>query len=307
MIFSNSLLIHLMRGGVSNSEQRLIEIISQDQPLMIARFGSVELGAFVNYLQVVGKLKDSENYSLIKYLKDECFPNWYSIATRTSLSRQAGFFPCTNEMLTNWGKMVLNDINDLDVLLTWLGGEKYIKSYLNGCEKIYNSYIYFPFLFANPWTIVLENKKVLVISPFAETIESQYEKRKKLFKDQTVLPQFDLKTIKAYNVLGGVNPYPNISNWFDALEDMKRQIDETDFDIALIGCGAYAFNLAAHVKRKGKKGITLCGGLQTLFGIYGARHEEDFKKFGILNEYWVRPRSNERPSGFQNVENGAYW
>ena len=47
--------------GVSNSEQRLIEIISQDQPLMIARFGSVELGAFVNYLQVVGKLKDSEN------------------------------------------------------------------------------------------------------------------------------------------------------------------------------------------------------------------------------------------------------
>ena len=76
---------------------------------------------------------------------------------------------------------------------------------------------------------------------------------------------------------------------------------------ALCGCGAYAFNLAAHVKRKGKKGITLCGGLQTLFGIYGARHEEDFKKFGILNEYWVRPRSNERPSGFQNVENGAYW
>lgn len=60
MICSNSLLIHLMRG-VSNSEQRLIEIISQDQPLMIARFGSVELGAFVNYLQVVGKLKDSEN------------------------------------------------------------------------------------------------------------------------------------------------------------------------------------------------------------------------------------------------------
>ena len=81
----------MIRGG-SNSEQRLIEIISQDQPLMIARFGSVELGAFVNYLQVVGKLKDSENYSLIKYLKDECFPNWYSIATRTNLSRQADFY-----------------------------------------------------------------------------------------------------------------------------------------------------------------------------------------------------------------------
>lgn len=75
-----------------------------------------------------------------------------------------------------------------------------------------------------------------------------------LFKDKTVLPQFDFKIIKAYNVLGGVNPYSNVSNRFDALEDMKRQIDETDFDIALIDCGAYAFNLAAYVKRKGKKG-----------------------------------------------------
>lgn len=307
MIFNNNQLIQMMRGGVSDSEQRLIEIISQDRPLMIARFGSVELAAFVNYLQVSGKLKDSADYSLVKYLKDECFPNWYSIATRTSLSRQAGFFPCTNEILTNWGNLVLNDIKELDVLLTWLGGEKNIKSYLNGCERIYNSYIYFPFLFANPWTAVLKNKKVLVISPFSETIESQYEKREKLFKDENVLPQFELKTIKAYNVLGGVNSYPDISNWFDALENMKRQIDETDFDIALIGCGAYAFNLAAYVKRKGKKGLTLCGGLQTLFGIYGTRHEDDFRKMGILNDYWVRPGSNERPIGFQNVENGAYW
>ena len=296
-----------MMGGVSDSEQRLIEIISQNRPLMIARFGSVELAAFVNYLQVTDKLKDSQDYSLVKYLKDECFPNWYSIATRTSLSRQAGFFPCTNKMLTKWGDLVLNDIKDLDVLLTWLGGEKYIESYLNVNEKIFNSYIYFPFLFANPWTQVLKNKKVLVISPFSDTIESQYKRRKKLFKNQLVLPEFELKTIKAYNVLGGENSYPNINNWFDALEDMKHQIDAIDFDIALIGCGAYAFNLAAYVKRKGKKGLTLCGGLQTLFGIYGVRHEEDFRKLGILNEYWVRPKNDERPKGFQNVENGAYW
>lgn len=66
----------------------------------------------------------------------------------------------------------MNDVKDFDVLLAWLGGEKYIKSYLNGCERIYNSYNYFPFLFTNPWTVVLKNKKVLVISPFAETIES---------------------------------------------------------------------------------------------------------------------------------------
>ena len=33
---------------------------------------------------------------------------------------------------------------------------------------------------------------------------------------------------------------------------MKMQMDEEDYDIALIGCGAYGMSLAAHAKRKGK-------------------------------------------------------
>ena len=50
---------------------------------------------------------------------------------------------------------------------------------------------------------------------------------------------------------------------------MKSQMDQTDYDIALIGCGAYGFPLAAHAKRMGKQAIHMGGSLQLLFGIRG--------------------------------------
>ncbi|WP_274095727.1 hypothetical protein [Riemerella anatipestifer] len=40
--------------------------------------------------------------------------------------------------------------------------------------------------------------------------------------------------------------------WFDALEDMKNKIDLVDFDVAIIGCGAYGLPLASYIKNKGK-------------------------------------------------------
>lgn len=46
-------------------------------------------------------------------------------------------------------------------------------------------------------------------------------------------------------------------------------MDKIDYDICLIGCGAYGFPLAAHAKRKGKKAVHLGGALQLLFGIKG--------------------------------------
>lgn len=36
---------------------------------------------------------------------------------------------------------------------------------------------------------------------------------------------------------------------------MKSEIDKCDYDVCLIGCGAYGFPLAAHVKHKGKQAI----------------------------------------------------
>lgn len=100
----------------------------------------------------------------------------------------------------------------------------------------------------------------------------------------------------------------DFETWFDALDFMKNEISSKDFDIALIGCGAYGLPLAAHVKRMGKIAIQLAGWTQMLFGIYGNRWIEDQKEYAhFVNEHWTRPNETEKPKHSAIVENGCYW
>ena len=84
-------------------------------------------------------------------------------------------------------------------------------------------------------------------------------------------------------------------------------IVEIDFDIAIIGCGAYGFPLAAHVKRKGKQAIHMGGATQILFGIKGNRWEEHDIISKLFNEHWIRPNKNETPKNSGNIEDACYW
>lgn len=203
---------------------------------------------------------------------------------------------------------MLSDCADLDYLLSWQKNERYIEPFLKNLKGQINNYqLYYPILHENPWTEILAGKKVLVVSPFADSIELQYRtNRKKLFRNEKVLPLFDLNVIKAFNFLRGANNQKIVS-WFDALKIMEEKISKIDFDIALLGCGAYAFHLGAFIRRMQKIAITMCGGLQLLFGIYGSRYESWLRDEGVLNSSWIRPHVSERPIGWQLVENGAYW
>ena len=49
----------------------------------------------------------------------------------------------------------------------------------------------------------LENKKVLIIHPFIDTILSQYNFREKIFENKDILPKFDIETVKAVQSLSG--------------------------------------------------------------------------------------------------------
>lgn len=84
---------------------------------------------------------------------------------------------------------------------------------------------------------------------------------------------------------------------------------EKDFDVAIIGCGAYGFLLAAEVKKMGKVAIHLGGATQLLFGIIGTRWERETPRFyrDVVNEYWVRPSAKERIKEADQIEQGCYW
>lgn len=126
---------------------------------------------------------------------------------------------------------------------------------------------------------------------------------------EDVLPEFEqLRVIKAIQSAAGNATETGYNSWFDALNSMKMQMDEEDYDIALIGCGAYGMSLAAHAKRKGKIAIHLAGWTQMLFGIYGKRWLEDQPQYSrFINEYWVRPDESERPKNADTIEGACYW
>jgi hypothetical protein len=127
-----------------------------------------------------------------------------------------------------------------------------------------------------------------------------------------VLPEFaSLRVVKAVQSLGGESN--GFNDWFEALEWMKNEMDKEPYDIALIGCGAYGFPLAAHAKRTGHKAVHLGGALQLLFGIKGKRWDninynpEYNYKDGLFNDFWIYPDSKTKPNNSQQVEGECYW
>lgn len=273
-----------------------------NEPVMICRFGSVELNCVLNYYFI------NKNASFISkarsYVKGNTTAFWWEEETIKTMCNNAGFFPASTELLTKFAELMLNDMKQVDVLGSWLKEEKLLSHYLSNAIKVrlpdLEAYYH-----KDPWTEALSGKKVLVIHPYVESISRQYLRREKLFADRRILPDFELKTIKAVQSIA--NNKTDYKTWFEAYASMCDKINKTDFDIAIIGCGAYGFPLAAHVKRIGKKAVHLGGSTQILFGIKGKRWEEHEFISKLMNENWVRPSAEEVPQNFTKVEDGCYW
>ena len=261
------------------------KILSED-PFMAARIGATEIKAIL-YPRLPKLLKI--------FFKKRFFSRMFELS---------GFFPSNEENIIRFSEMMLIDMKKVDILGSWRIEENFFKDELNNAIRIKLNALE-PYLHDEPWSKALEGKKVLVVHPFAELIYEQYKKRSFLFPNNNVLPNFELSVIKAVQSLSGEkNPF---ENWFQALEFMKKEISQKDFDIALIGCGAYGFPLAAHIKKIGKQSIHIGGSLQILFGIKGARWNNHPIISKFYNEHWVRPRAEDRPSKSHLVENDCYW
>ena len=279
---------------------------TNEEGLMIAKFGTFELSILITYLYQYKKkpriyfrnLVTSTLTSLnIEKLIDNAFIN-------------AGIFPPNKEALCCMAERYINDIGQIDILASYQLNEKLIKSAMPNCHYVNLDGFYAPFKFEAPWTRYLEDKDVLIIHPFVETIKYQYENnRETLFDNPKVLPKFrSIQYIKAVQTAAEGADLEKFKSWNDALNFMEYEIDTKKFDVALIGCGAYGLPLAAHVKRLGKTAIHLAGWTQMLFGIYGKRWLEDmpeYKKY--IKPTWIRPSENERPHKANLVEGGCYW
>ena len=281
----------------------LIQKIKENKPFMAARYGSVESRAIVNY--ELKKRNNADIYFILLHLLGKINLFWKDNPRFfEELNLNAGFFPNEENLLEEFVNLYINESKQLDLLGIWNEYEEFLpipeSTILCKIRELE------PWFYDSPWTYALKDKKVLVIHPFEETIIKQYERKDLLYKNEKILPDFELKTIKAVQTIAGEKS--EFKDWFEALESMKNKMNSTDFDVAIIGCGAYGFPLAAHAKKLGKIGIHLGGVTQLLFGIKGSRwenwtHYTELRKNN--GKDWVY--ANEIPKDYKKIENGCYW
>lgn len=275
--------------GRDFTNQYIYDKIMSGKPFLAARYGDVELRT----IQFTIEQKFGLRSSMPQYIKKK-------------MSINAGFFPTNDKAMYRFGELMLESSKSVDLFATWFNMlEDYVIHYSNKNAELCVLEYLEPFRSDKPWSKALCGKKVLVVHPFAESIKSQYAIREKLFENKDILPQFELLTYKA--IQSQANASCEYDTWFDALDKMFFDIRQIDFDIAILGCGAYGLPLAAKIKSIGKQAIHLGGATQILFGIKGARWEDKPEIARIFNKYWVRPSSNERPEGAEKVEGACYW
>lgn len=144
--------------------------------------------------------------------------------------------------------------------------------------------VFEPYSLERSWTSELKGKRVLVVSSFSKSVKHQYARREDIYPGSDILPEFTLLTYQSLMTLGDMGD-DRFANWFEALEFMKKEILAMDFDVAPVSCGAYAYPLAAEIKKAGRQAICMGGVLQILFGILGRRW--DGSRFGVSNT-WMK-------------------
>lgn len=259
---------------------------------------------------MAGRYGGSENDALATYYINQKTGLPISNLKFGYVCTHSGFFPQDKSLLPKFAEVMKTSAKYADLLGAW---NWFMEDYIIGTfaknAKITTLGHLEPWFSDKPWSAALKGKKVLVVHPFQDSIEQQYKKRALLFPGTEILPEFELITYKAVQSLIGNEP-EGFKTWFEALDFMTEEIRKIDFDVAIIGCGAYGFPLAARVKEMNKQAIHLAGATQLLFGIKGSRWEQGnykpiFEK--IFNEHWIRPLETEKPKKAEAIEGACYW
>ena len=271
----------------TESAAGLIETaITEGKPYLVGRLGSVESRLVGEYLF------RGSSYSRLTLNQAHC---------------NAGIFPLGKESLDEVANTIYSSLQLIDLLGIWDSPYQYkMVGQLSSYPKICDLAALEPWWSVEPWSRMLSGKRVLVVHPFVETIESQHSMSNHIHPGSpSLLPRFELICVRPPQTLG--HDCEGFRSWNDALSQLIERVSMIPFDVALIGCGAYGLPLGAAIKQMGKPAVHLGGALQLLFGIRGRRWEAMPQYLPLMNDAWVRPSSTETPALAERVDGGCYW
>lgn len=276
--------VPILSAGAGNDLAR--DLLESGQPFLFGRCGATEMRTAADYLHNGGRP--------------------FADRTRTDIRNLSGVFPTDDAALERFCKLYIRTAQSAELLALWnVGAEREV---IRSCDatRFTELRALEPYYHARPWSAALAGKRVLVVHPFRKTILSQYEKRAQLFPGRDILPEFaSLTVIQAVQGLAGQDT--GYDSWFDALDAMQARMDAADYDVAIIGAGAYGLPLAAHARDTGHAAIQMSGATQLLFGIKGRRWDDHPVISKLYNPAWVRPDESEGITNKEKVEGGSYW
>jgi hypothetical protein len=237
------------------------------------------------------------------------------------------YFKNTMHVMKNNAGIQLNDINSIilysnmylkafencEIYSAWeIWGNVYLESQKlidNNYNKI-NFWAFtfdiFHYIYSNPWTLSLKNKRILIISSFIESIKEKIPIRKHLYGID-LFPNCEFIFSKPPQTQGNQES----QDFIIELNNYTKELDNimNDFDIALVSCGGYGNLVCNYIYENGKSAIYVGGVLQMYFGIIGERwirERPDIIKL-FKNKYWSRPKIAEKPKNYKNIEDSCYW
>ncbi len=274
----------MLSPAATNSE--IIRLLQGSSPFLVSRLGQTEA-------RILGESRW------------KC--SAYSRITLHQAHQNAGIFPAQPWLLDQFAAIYGEALAAVDLLGFWQ--TPYQSRLIAECDSTMKLGLLSalePFGYDLPWSKFLEGKRVLVVHPFVGSIRDQYvRKRCLIYPGRDVLPSFHLQLVSPPQTIAPSTG--GFSNWGDALNSLLDQVLPLDFDVALIGCGAYGLPLGAAIKASGRQAIHLGGSLQLLFGIRGRRWEDMPAMSAMMNDHWVRPSPAETPPAASMVDGGCYW
>lgn len=277
---------------------RILEALDNGTPFAVGRFGTTE----GNLIDALCRNRGSESLGQLI----------------TAAWRLSGVFPPTLESGWNLYETYMDVMQDFDLL----GVRRH--SHDTGFRRVESRLVrdfapraaLFPIEALSPgnpgteWLWALGERKLLVVMPFAASLQRYAESPTSFSLGGRPAPQLNFEFLETVQSLSGTRETVGYESWLDALTDQKRRMDQVDFDIALIAGGAYGAPLAVHAKRTGRVGVHIGGALQLLFGLKGSRWTDpsnpDFRS-DTLGAGWRFPEAADRVPSADLVENGCYW
>lgn len=237
-----------------------------------------------------------------------------------AMKNNAGIKMSTLASVVTYSDMYLKAFDQCDLYCGWEPQGNYIHHIAQSHE--YMRFMYqakqcvwsfaldiFHYIYLQPWTQALANKRILIVSPFVASFQEKVEKgwMDKIY-DIDLFPGCEFVFIKPPQTQANEQSLEfdvELRGFFSRLDEMRDM-----YDVALLSCGGYANPVCSYIyENHGKSAIYVGGVLQMYFGVLGARwlkERPDVVRL-YLNEFWTRPKIEERPKGCEQVEGGCYW